>query len=1755
MTQPGLAPLNGTADLDTTRFVRGARDALKAVREVADYVKRNGTLTLTAKLAGATPAAIRAAIAAAAGTSPLSVKLTFDQASISTALAALRTQLNAVAGLNVSTLTAAQAQTNTLIAQLTALIAQLRALGGGAGGAGGAGAGGRSGFSVNTQTLLSDLEKLNNEYKRGDINVNAYALRLTALQTSLRVAAAGATAGSAEFKALDQALTRTTQGLRNVNSAGITQLRTELSGARAAFDAAAAAATNLAQRRAAVAAYETEINRIRVALQGMASSGQLTAAQLGQVNRALAQTTREANTIRGGVNIAGLSGNIGNALQQLTSFLPGVGQLTSMFGALPGPILATAAAVGVFVAAMGASFRTAAQFQQGMADIKALTQPTAEGLQDLKDAALTLGTDLGVGPRAAAAGILELNRAGLSAKDVIGGGLTGALNLAGAAGIQVAEAAKLSAAAMTAFKLSSQDLPRVADNFANFSNSTFLGAEDLAQAIAAVGPVAVNAGLNIEQFGGIMATAAQGGFKAMSDAGTSVKTMLLSLQSPSEVGAKALAKIGVNAYDAEGNFRPFLDTVDDLRVALAGMSEQGRNRILKDVFGSDAIRVATILLNSNSEAIDKNIATQGKQGEAARIAAERLETYQGEVGRLQTKLEQLRIVVGDKLLPVATAVIKAFSSGVDNLIGFANGTENLMGYVLPLVGAFVAFKGAVIAAAAPALWATLMAAVTTFFGTVTTFATANPFGLIATAVAALAVTVNKLMSDTARIYDEIDQQQQESFDNTMKRVQALTAEGTELSRTQAKLLLAMDTLQSAETGRVTGVNIWGERTYEVDPKEVEVARARVQELRTELTALRTENQRRSITTEQATGVDPERVKQQSAAVEDLRKTLSERSFQLKIGGLEGIEKEVAQVEKTFDDLRKKLKESFGGNLNSNELKGALAELAATQEKEVSAVRARYAAERAAERQKEYQQAAASARQAAFGVQRAELDAMREGQAKRQAERDLDLAELQDEIARQVAEYAKYPDLKAQVESDGRRQVVALRRRWQEEDRVQAEENAKAIAEAEGEARAAVIAAMPEGAARLAAERAEELASVQQSIRDRLTALAGYPAEQARIEGLGQQRIAALRQGWARDDEKDAQERAGRIVKAFEAAQNAQFAAQQAGRDRQQAQADLDTARRVAQAGRDALKVAEIEGQAAGERADAVQETARLAYRQERKLLERAANEKLRTEGLTAREVADIRRQFYSDVDALDAKFSSDSLKRLQEREQEERDTAEKIRQARVAAAFRPSEDASRLVQDVEREGRLAQTTADRLVAQQGLTAAQLAYAGSLALALDSGEALLLTDEERRQKADSLKDAQLSVVESQRQEVELARQLVEEARGVETAYARVARLLATPGAGDAQRDLAEATGDVADAYSRALPYLQQFRSGSLKPGDFTPAKDALEDLVSALEAQRQKLEALRGEYDRQRTALQSVQDVLRGFGQEFGDAGLLDNAVQFNQGTYNAAKQALDGLLKGGQYDAAQLAEATQKLQSTYGGLKDSVEAVGEAQARVHEKEVRRIQTESEARTKALDRQIKAAQAAGNDAEVKNLEAQRDRIVLETEGKVSVLEAQAEAARKQAAAALTERTQGLQQVLQGVAQGAQKAQAGVQQLGSDVQKAEADMKASASRMKDALGGVFSQMPGLAAAAGRDAGRAFVQQLQAQLSGVRLPAVAAPRAVAVPGGGSGTGGTTVFNLYYNGQRQPTSQDLQQLARDLTPLIRAEAQRRSPAGPCRT
>ena len=120
--------------------------------------------------------------------------------------------------------------------------------------------------------------------------------------------------------------------------------------------------------------------------------------------------------------------------------------------------MGTALAVGI-----GAAVTTAANFEQKMADVKAVSGATADQMTQLGDLAKEMGKKTAFSATEAAGGIEELIKAGLNVETIINGGLEGALNLAIAGNLQLGEAAEIASTALNSFKDESLSVAQAAD--------------------------------------------------------------------------------------------------------------------------------------------------------------------------------------------------------------------------------------------------------------------------------------------------------------------------------------------------------------------------------------------------------------------------------------------------------------------------------------------------------------------------------------------------------------------------------------------------------------------------------------------------------------------------------------------------------------------------------------------------------------------------------------------------------------------------------------------------------------------------------------------------------------------------------------------------------------------------------------------------------------------------------------------------------------------------------------------------------------------------------------------------------------------------------------------------------------------------------------------------------------------------------------------------------------------------------------------
>lgn len=305
------------------------------------------------------------------------------------------------------------------------------------------------------------------------------------------------------------------------------------------------------------------------------------------------------------------------------------------------------AAAGVAATALGvAAVKMAADFDASMSTVQANTGASADEMNQLRQAAIDAGADTIYSATESADAINELGKAGLSTSDILSGGLSGALNLAASDGMAVGDAAELMATTLKQFNLTGAQSSQVADALAAGAGKAVGSAHDLGLALNQAGMVSHSFGISMQETTGTLAAFADSGMIG-SDAGTSLKTMLISLANPSTKAANLMKELGINAYDTQGNFIGLSGLAGVLKDKLSGLSQEQRNQALATIFGTDAIRAANVLYEQGAEGIDDWTKAVSESGFAAEQAAAKNNNLKGDLENLSGSFESLMISLGE----------------------------------------------------------------------------------------------------------------------------------------------------------------------------------------------------------------------------------------------------------------------------------------------------------------------------------------------------------------------------------------------------------------------------------------------------------------------------------------------------------------------------------------------------------------------------------------------------------------------------------------------------------------------------------------------------------------------------------------------------------------------------------------------------------------------------------------------------------------------------------------------------------------------------------------------------------------------------------------------------------------------------------------------------------------------------------------------------------------------------------------------------
>jgi len=292
---------------------------------------------------------------------------------------------------------------------------------------------------------------------------------------------------------------------------------------------------------------------------------------------------------------------------------------------------------------------------------------------------------------------LEFAKLGFTQKEIQN--VTGAtLELAAAAGTELANAAVIAGSTLRGFGLDTSETQRLVDVMAKSFSSSSLDIEKFKVAMAAVAPVANTFGFSLEETTALIGTLTDRGIDA-SAAGTGLRNMFLDANKAGITFQQALDKINNSTDKAGASF---------------------------DLFGKRGATLGVILAENQDATAGLTSTLEGTGGAAKEMADKQLDTLQGSLDLLRSAWEGF--ILGADGAGGASEKLKKIIKGLaDNL-------PQILNSILAITAAFAGFKILKIAIGLFKTFGIVIKAARFSMIALNIVMTANPIGLLIVAI-------------------------------------------------------------------------------------------------------------------------------------------------------------------------------------------------------------------------------------------------------------------------------------------------------------------------------------------------------------------------------------------------------------------------------------------------------------------------------------------------------------------------------------------------------------------------------------------------------------------------------------------------------------------------------------------------------------------------------------------------------------------------------------------------------------------------------------------------------------------------------------------------------------------------------------------------------------------------------------------------------------------------------------------------------------
>lgn len=311
------------------------------------------------------------------------------------------------------------------------------------------------------------------------------------------------------------------------------------------------------------------------------------------------------------------------------------------------------------------------QFSGALQGAAAISGASSEEIAALKEEAIALGIATTKSPTQVAQAATAYTRLGFTASQATED-LGGLVQLSESTGSSLETSAQVTATATKIFGDSVSAIQAANVITASTTNTAVSSVDEFNQVLSKSAGIAKSNNVSFDELSATFGLLRTTGSSA-EVAATAVKNSLINLTTPTKAGQEAIARLGLQVRDEQGNFVGLRNVIEDLRGSLDGLNPQERDQALKDIFGRFAGPAITSLLaldpNEFNRVFDAIAESSEGAGVAAEVADKRLQGLDRTLTLLEGTTQTTKAAVGEALAPAFNLAAKTVLELLNAFLG------------------------------------------------------------------------------------------------------------------------------------------------------------------------------------------------------------------------------------------------------------------------------------------------------------------------------------------------------------------------------------------------------------------------------------------------------------------------------------------------------------------------------------------------------------------------------------------------------------------------------------------------------------------------------------------------------------------------------------------------------------------------------------------------------------------------------------------------------------------------------------------------------------------------------------------------------------------------------------------------------------------------------------------------------------------------------------------------------------------------------